>query len=506
MVTKTEKDDERVYTKETQNWVAEMVHLAKKLDPTRLVEDNSPNKKDHVITDLNTWHAYLPGYAWEEHLDKICENTYPGSKWNYVKGRKQDVEPNFNSECGNVWGYEGSTGDVDWSYDYHRMINEFRRHPEIAGWLYTEHHDVINEWNGYYQYDRSAKITGLDDLVPGMSLRDWHSAFYISTGQDICRDARPGETVEVPLYASFMTGCCASDSLTLSTQLLFRDALGQESLRPQSDRIVPFTPWMNHALSPLKLTLPDEPGLAILRLVLRDATGRVLQRNFTSFRVTGGTPETLVRSDKPLRILSFAPDRFKDAVWSHKQWKVMDGLKVNGAGSGYFEYRLPWPQDLNPDDIASAVFRAECSAKQLFTKDREAGGVEGDYMRGGGAVDRSRNPNSYPMTDTDEFPGAVTLQFNGESLGIFDLKDDPADHRGILSWHAQKQDRTLHEAGSYGYLVEAGISMDLLQRAAQSGELVIRFKVDDSLPGGLAIYGENFGRYPLDPQVVLEMK
>jgi hypothetical protein len=27
--------------------------------------------------------------------------------------------------------------------------------------------------------------------------------------------------------------------------------------------------------------------------------------------------------------------------------------------------------------------------------------------------------------------------------------------------------------------------------------------VDDSLPGGLAIYGEKFGRYPLDPTVVM---
>ena len=38
------------------------------------------------------------------------------------------------------------------------MMNEFRRHPKICGWLYTEHHDVINEWNGYYRYDRIGEI------------------------------------------------------------------------------------------------------------------------------------------------------------------------------------------------------------------------------------------------------------------------------------------------------------------------------------------------------------
>ena len=57
-------------------------------------------------------------------------DTFPGSKWNFIGGRTQGGQPLLNSECGNVWGYEGSTGDVDWSWDYHIMMNEFRRHPQ----------------------------------------------------------------------------------------------------------------------------------------------------------------------------------------------------------------------------------------------------------------------------------------------------------------------------------------------------------------------------------------
>ena len=34
--------------------------------------------------------------------------TLPGSTWNYLGGRTQRGEPMLNSECGNVWGYEGS--------------------------------------------------------------------------------------------------------------------------------------------------------------------------------------------------------------------------------------------------------------------------------------------------------------------------------------------------------------------------------------------------------------
>ena len=63
---------------------------------------------------------------------KLSHEPYPGSTWNFIGGRKQGDQPLFNSECGNVWGYEGSTGDVDWSWDYHIMMNEFRMHPKIC--------------------------------------------------------------------------------------------------------------------------------------------------------------------------------------------------------------------------------------------------------------------------------------------------------------------------------------------------------------------------------------
>ena len=144
---------EQKYLPETQQWVASMYYLTKSLDMTRLVEDNSICcGAGHTETDINSWHAYLPGWAWDEHLRELTANTYPGSSFDFEDGFRQGRQPNINSECGNVWGYEGSTGDVDWSWDYHRMLNTFRMFPKVAGWLYTEHHDVINEWNGYWRF------------------------------------------------------------------------------------------------------------------------------------------------------------------------------------------------------------------------------------------------------------------------------------------------------------------------------------------------------------------
>jgi hypothetical protein len=184
----------------------------------------------------------------------------------------------------------------------------------------------------------------------------------------------------------------------------------------------------------------------------------------------------------------------------------MDGLKVNGAGSGAFEYRIPWPRGLKPEDVSGATFLAELGAKQLFGKDDpEAGELEGDYMRGKGAHDPGLNPNAYPMTDTVTHPSAVRIRVNGVSLGTFDLADDPADHRGLLSWHSQKRDGRLRDAGSYGELVSVTLTAEALAAAAAAGRIVLRLEVDDTVPGGLAVYGERFGRYPLDPTVVLSL-
>lgn len=505
------EDGSRAYLPETQEWIASRVDLAKALDPTRLVEDNSVCcGSGHVKTDLNSWHIYLPGWKWRDVLDHVEKSTFPGSTWNFLGGRAQDEQPMLNSECGNVWGYEGSTGDVDWSFDYHAMINEFRRHRRVAGWLYTEHHDVVNEWNGYVRADRSPKETGLGELVPGMSLRDLHSPFYVVPGSYPVTRVEPGELVPVPLWASFLTDEAPGGGLRLRMELAGHDDLGRFHTWWTGERAVPFAPWMSTALEPVTVPMPAGRSVAVLRLVLEDGAGRVLHRNFTAFVVGGpGAPRNEVRVEggRRQRILRVAPAAFQEARFSLRQWEVLDGLKVNGAGSGFFEYRLPWPAGLRAEDVEGADFVAELGAKELFGKDRrDAGAVAGDYMRGKGTHDPGANPNAYPMTDARTYPSAVRIRVNGVAVGVFDLPDDPADHRGLLSWAAQKRDGRLREAGSYGYLVSTAVPARALRRAAETGALVVRLEVDDALPGGLAVYGESFGRYPLDPTVVLSLR
>jgi hypothetical protein len=448
----------------------------------------------------------LPGSGWEKHLKEIDEKTYVGSQFHYESGTPpegytQTDVPNINSECGNVWGYEGSTGDVDWSWDYHRMINTFRKYPKIAGWLYTEHHDVINEWNGYFRFDRSEKETGVGELVDGMSIKDFHSDIYISAGNEISRSVKPKEEITLPLYLSVMTDKDLGKNLNLKVQMYGYDALGQKKTWGNMTKTVPYQAWIQKELEPIKLTMPDEKSVVIAALILEDNAGNVVHRNFTTFIVEGKTPsEMTLLSGKKAKLISIEPKNFSDARWSKKQWNILDGLKVNGAGSGYFEYKIKIPTDTK---FESASFVAEVSSKQLFAKDKENSQIKNtDYMLGAKA-EPSQNKNAYPMTDTSRYPSAVSVKINGIFAGRYDLSNDPADHRGILSWHNQPQDKKLYEAGSYGYRLGVNIPQKSLELARSTGELIIRLEVDESLAGGLAIYGDKFGRYPINPTVIL---
>jgi hypothetical protein len=500
-----------VYLPETQKRVVESVRLAKSLDSTRLVEDNSPCcGRGHTVTDINSWHEYLPGWQWDALLTSHADSTYSGSPWNFERGYAQAHQPMMNSEFGNVWGYNGSTGDVDWSWDYHRAIDAFRRQPAMAGWLYTEHHDVINEWNGYWRFDRSKKETGVGDIVSGMTLRDFHSPYYVAVGRDLSQSVTSGQSVEVPLWASFLTGArVAGDSLVLRTELYGWNSLGEKrQFAPPTRRTVAYRPYMSQSLSPLSVTMPKEPAVVVLAVRLEDRAGTVLHRNFTTFVVDAPlAPAAVLVDGRRARVARASAGSPSDAKWSLKSWKVMDGLKVAGAGTGYFEYRIPWPAGLRRADVQDAVFLVEASAKQLYGKDRDTTTREGgDYMRGGGLHDPSRNRNAYPMTGERKFPSAVTVRVNGQQAGRYRLDDDPADSRGILSWHSQLRDKYLRDAGSYGQLLRVTVPSAALDEAARTGSATVRLEVTDALPGGLAIYGSKFGRYPLDPTIAFVLK
>lgn len=502
----------RTYTSEAQEWVRSWYRKVKALDPTRLVEDNSPCNLDHVETDINTWHSYNPARQWSALLDEIVSKTYPGSTYNFTGGNAQGNQPMFNSECGAVWGYSGSTGDIDLTWEYHIMMNEFRKRTKIAGFLFTEFHDVINEWNGYYRFDRSKKYFGLEELCPGMTINDLHKDLYVVPGDNFFNKYKGGEKIRIPVGISAVTKNIPQN-MKIEYSVCgwnykgerFEWMIGEEPARAE--------PYSYIELRPVEVELPDEYLVMIFGVRLKDGDGNIIQQNFLPFRVDG----KLVKGNE--LVVSQAPPAFTDASWSIKQYAPQQVRKVWGMGSGFFEYEFILPPGMDTARISSVEFRAELSARYPQEKYLE----EGEAERIGMTVVSNKGTipgygrNSYPQTDEKTFPTSLRITANGEKIAETLLPDDPADHRGLLSWMNQEPgwewgspDRSnrwlLDEAGSYGYLVTAHLHRNDIKRAFEEGKVIIRLEVNESDQdnGGLSVYGQESGRFPLDPSIIIK--
>ncbi len=505
----TDEKGYRSYTPETREWVRSWYHKAKALDPIRLVEDNSPCNWDHVITDINTWHRYSPARHWAGFLDEIVANTYPGSPFNYTGENKQGNEPMFNSECGAVWGYSGSTGDIDITWEYHIMMNEFRKRPKIAGFLFTEFHDVINEWNGYYRFDRTRKIFGLDELCPGMTMADFHKDLYLVVGDTFYREYPGGSETEIPLGISAIT-YDIPENLTINYSVYGWDERGEKFEVAAGTTQAKAAPFSYTETTPVRVKIPDRNAVMICAASLSGKNGKIIQRNFVPFRVKS--------ENKQETILTKRPDEYTDASWSIRHLSPQGGKKVWGMGSGLFEYQFEIPPGIEPDEISGLEFRAEMASRYPQGKYLE----EGEAERIGMTIvsEKGTNPgygkNSYPQTDENLHGSLVKITANDQLINEVELPDDPADHRGILSWMNQEagwewgsDDRSkawlLDEAGSYGYLVKARLDETSEKSALETGKVTVRLYVDEATAnrGGLSIYGKDSGRYPMDVTLVI---
>jgi hypothetical protein len=295
-----------------------------------------------------------------------------------------------------------------------------------------------------------------------------------------------------------MTSKNFGTQVKLKWELVHTNVIGETSLAAAGTKVIEYHPYINKELEALPVPMQSKAGLSILTLKLEDEKGTVLHHNFMHFEI---------QSDSKLpntEIFSVAPASFTQGSWSKKQWNVLDGMKVNGAGDGKFEYTIKLDRSLNLNAVKEIFFLIEISAKELFVKDLDKKErVDVDYMLGGKASP-SANPNSYPMTDETLFPSKVSILIDGTPALTTTLPDDPADHRGVLSWHHQLQDRKLREAGSYGYLTKVPVSKQQLKAAIEKGEMKIQLKTIGE--GGIAVYGKSFGRYPIDPSLVIRMK
>ena len=483
------------YLPETQEWVRSIYRWAKSVDPTRIVEDNSPCNWDHVETDLNTWHFYLNGYEQvRAHVQEVVEKTYPGSSFNCIGGNVQGDAPLMNSECGNVWGFANGAGDSDLAWHYRYMMNEFRRHDKMCGFVFTELRDVTNEFNGYYRLDGREKLFGYEGFVPGMSLADLHSPDFVVIDAPPCRTVQAGESVSVPLLVSSFSDRRHGKKLRLEWEL-WHDNLG---IRVSGDRGSIELDWNGFGVKPLAEPLtfrvPNQDALAVLAITLREGDGSVVTRNFTTFDVRGGSAAPVFDADG--RFVSVPVTAFAEATFPY-QWNAIQGSKANGGRSGKFVYDVELPAQSELGLVRHAEIYFEASAKRLLARNVEGARERAhdiSFMHGADAA-VEYNSNTYYMTDTERHPSLIRVLVDGNAAAELYLPDNPADSRGALSHHYQEVHNKLDEAGSYGYLCKVAIPSAVLAKLDRSRRFRLTLEAGD---GGLALYGRNAGRYPFD--------
>lgn len=488
-------------TDDGQHWVQEMMRLAKSLDPSRLVEDNSPNKYDHVETDINSWHFYINDYDQaRSHIQRVVDLTYPGSEFNYVGGQYvQDRAPLMNSEYAGIAARMGDR-DIAWSFKY--LTTDLRRHDKICGYVYTELDDIEWEHNGFVNYDRSHKEFGYDYFVDGMGVPDLTGADLVGADSPPCATLPPASEWIVPLFVSHWGP--PLPEARVRWQADFVDRFGEKRQIADGQHDVEPVRYSVIDAGEARLTLPDENGLVTLALWLEDEAGEVRARNYINVEVRESESP---RAEKVANIwaLRFSPENATRMSWP-RPLSPAGGGKFAAAGSGWVEYEVELPHEMDVSAIRSLTLRLEIAAR--------AGLAKVDWPSKLYGV-------NYPQTERNrKYPTHVAVSLNDIAVGEMDLPDDPADARGVLSHH-----RNI-DPGSYGYLTDVRIDGSTLNQVLGTMDentevLRVRFTVpvlgsssgvrviggglrSMENSGGIALYGETLGCYPVDPTVLLE--
>ena len=454
-----------------QVWVQKMWELGKKLDPTRMVEDMSVCHWDHLEyyqhcdTDINSWHFYINDYQKaREHIEKVVRSTFIGSSFNYVPGFLHRGQPLINSEYGGIGALDGDR-DISWSFKF--LTNELRRHQQIAAYIYTELHDVEWEFNGFLNYDRTAKEFGYDPRIINESNT-------LPIDAPPAQRLSPGSRVRLPITSSHFS-TRKYEGVSLHWRMGGVDHQGR-LLRDlaRGRRPIPFPHRTVAPAHTLDLQLPETSVLCTVFISAR-SEGETVAENFVHLFAAGAYPQPREETPRAL-ILRAIPGQWSSAEWNlggcePDQARADDACY--GSGHGFFEWTLP----LNGADIASARrLKLLCEA--------------------------SSHRSDNPQTDDQAYPTTLQLFLNGIQVYGAVIPNHPHDSRGVLSY-------LRGGVGAYGYLAHAYAEDALLKQIAEAGapgEVRLRCAVPESAlaKGGLVLYGAECGRFPLCPTLIIE--
>ena len=320
-----------------------------------------------------------------------------------------------------------------------------------------------------------------------MTVADLFSADFVGLDAAPCQTLAPGSLFNAPLFVSHWGPSLGKAQVRW--QLDFTDRFGKK--QRLNEGIIATTPTRFSVadLGPLQLSMPSESGLATIGLLLEDEQGSIRSRNYVNVAVRA-TASPAVEKLQDGWALHFAPGNYSQvsAHWP-QPFTAPDGSKFAAGGSGWVEYAVTLPEEIDLTQVSQLRLLVELGARTA-----------------GGRIDwptRTYGFN-YPQTETDrKIPSDVVVSINASVIGTVHLPDDPADARGMFSHHANI------EPGSYGFLTELTVDSETLkQLVSGTRTLHIRFAVpaDAAVRGGVSIYGETVGCWPVGPTVILSAK
>ncbi len=455
-------------------WVDEMWSLAKTLDPTRLIEDMSVVKWEHVEgyghsqTDVNSWHFYTADYEYaKRHIAEVVHETYAGSGFNYIPGFEQKQQPLINSEYGGVGALDG---DIDISWTFKFLTNELRLHGPLSAYIFTELHDVEWERNGFLNYDRTPKNFGYDPTVV-------NQGDVLPIAAPPIQRVAPGAEIELDVFSSHYARR-ARRGVTLYWSLSGIDSLGWATDRIRKGRKpIAFPHYQVELAERIRVRMPDETMFCTLWVRAVDENGEMLARNFVQFFVDGGFP---ARQETARGLVLRTPaESWTACDWSSGSSDHVEAAAAGccyGEGHGFYEYQFPVRLE-DVRDATKIIVLCEASARREGT----------------------------PQTDSFAHPTSFRMLLNGVRIYTGLLPNHPHDSAGALSYLRPGG------RGAHGYLAHATVEGEALQQViANAGTETFYLHCvvpSDKLPiGGLTIYGGDCGRSPVPPTLIIERK
>ena len=465
----------------TAQWVEYLFNWTKEMNPNMLVEDMSACNYDHVQpTELNTYHMYPNSYnSTLSMVEDRVNRTYVGSTDNFAFGQTQDGDPMLNSEYGGVGAY---AGDFDVSYCFKYMTDIQRRYEKQSGFVYTEPYDVEYERNGIMTYDRQMKVFGYDEIAYGgdMGIKDLTQEIYVGVVDQPIRNVEPGQKMKTKIMAIGWTDQLP-ENIVMKWRFDGTDIYGNNiSTGEAGQKAMNLSPYRK-ATTTVTYYAPAQACVGTLTVWLEDENGNKLAKNFTN----------VVVADESSSNAAYTQENTDGSVVMKAE--VEDNKMMTSEENEAQSYSYTLPEDFDLANLKGMRVLAEASSyKGVMGTDKNLSSYSSQY--GQTAEGRERASD-------------MTVSVNGVEVDTVYLPDNPRDMRGTLTLNSPNNGQT--SAGDFGYLVNLNISDEQLEAIKatldESREITVTYQVkeDAQNQNGLRIYSSTYGRYAVNPTLIL---